>query len=461
MTAKLAPEDAHVNKERRYWDEEAELRLNTPLMRQIQLDKLRPQLARLHATKSFWRERMDAVGLNPVRLGSLEEYSAKMPIMDKALRRQLVLECGGDSMQMVERTIGVAMDRVSLMAATSGTTGEPTPYPLTRKDLEIMGEMFARMAWRIGIRPGSRIAHAFGLSMWLAGVPYVQFLQKVGATVLPIGAEGGSERLLRFIKQFRADTLFGTPSLVEHLIDKAPEVIGADVGSLGIRRIVCAGEPGAGIPAVREKIERAYGATLHDHGGGLGISCACAEYQGMHHIGDDYVLMELVDPDTLRPIPITHGARGMPVYTTLEHEGMLWVRETFGDIFEVLTEPCQCGCSGFRYKVIGRVDDMLKVKGVMVYPAAIDGVITSFAPRVTGEFRIVLTEKPPRVVPPLQLRVEYGRDVDPSTLDALAREIEQTMNAKLKISPKIVWVPPFSLERSSGKTKFFEREYAQ
>ncbi|MBT8342552.1 MAG: phenylacetate--CoA ligase family protein, partial [Desulfatitalea sp.] len=185
------------------------------------------------------------------------------------------------------------------------------------------------------------------------------------------------------------------------------------------------------------------------------------EYQGMHHIADDKAILELVDPATLEPVPFEHGAKGMVVQTTLEAEGMLWFRETFGDIFQVFTEPCPCGQTGFRYKVVGRVDDMLKVKGVMVYPASIDGVITGFAPRVTGEFRIILDEPPPRVVPPLKLKVEYGEQVKENELESLAKEMEGKMHDRLKISPKIQWVPPFSLERSEGKTKFFEKTYEE
>jgi phenylacetate-CoA ligase len=355
--------------------------------------------------------------------------------------------------------MGAPIDQVVLMAATSGTTGDPTPYPHTPRDIEINSELFARIAWRAGIRPGHRVVHAFGLSMWLAGVPYVQFLQRTGACILPVGAEGGSERILRFAQQFRADTLFGTPSLVEHLIERAPEVLGAPVASLGIKSILCAGEPGAGIPEVRQKIEEAYGAKLFDHGGGYGISCHCGQYQGMHHVADDHLIYEIVDPSTLQPLPLQHGAQGLAVQTTLSHEGMLWVRESFGDIVQVLTEPCECGQTGFRYKVIGRADDMLKVKGVMVYPAAIDGVIAGFAPRLTGEFRIVLTEPPPRVVPPLKLRVEYAAGVSESELPALAREIEECMHTRLKISPQILWAAPMSLPRTGGKTKFFEKAY--
>jgi phenylacetate-CoA ligase len=138
---------------------------------------------------------------------------------------------------------------------------------------------------------------------------------------------------------------------------------------------------------------------------------------------------------------------------------MLWLRETFGDIVQVFTEPCPCGRSGFRYKIVGRADDMLKVKGVMVYPAAIDGVITGFTPRVTGEFRIVLDTPPPRVVPPLVLRVEHGENVPAEQLPALAAEIEERMRATLRIGPRVEWVAPRTFGRTGGKTNFFERRY--
>ncbi|MBU2646625.1 phenylacetate--CoA ligase family protein, partial [bacterium] len=316
-----------------------------------------------------------------------------------------------------------------------------------------------RMLRRIGVRPGSRLIHAFGLSMFLAGMPYAQFFERSGACVLPVGAEGGTEKILRFAKMFQADTLACTPSLAEHMIDKAPGVIGMDIKDLPLKRLLCGGEPGAGIPEVRRKLETAYGAKLFDTGAGFGISCDHEEYQGMHHIADDSIFFELVDPDTYEPIPFENGAIGMPVQTTLDGEGFLWFRETIGDICQVFTEPCPCGLSGFRYKVTGRKDDMLKVKGVIVYPSAIDGIITGFVPQVTGEFRIVLDEPPPRVVPPLKLKVEYGRDTRPDELEALTREITDKMHGQLKVTPAIEWLPPETLERFAHKTQFIEKSF--
>ena len=212
---------------------------------------------------------------------------------------------------------------------------------------------------------------------------------------------------------------------------------------------------------MRKKLETAYGAKLYDHGGSWGISCDYPVYQGMHHVSDDLIYFELINPETGEPVPFEDGATGISVQTTLDGEGFLWLRESFGDIWQVFTEPCPCGQTGFRCKIVGRTDDMLKVKGVMVYPAAIDGVITSFTPRVTGEFRIVLDEPPPRVVPPLKLKVEYGEGVKAADLGNLAKEIEETIHTKLKIRPQIQWLPPKTLERSTYKTRFIEKAYEE
>lgn len=446
-------------KEKKYWNMEMETILNTPKMRELQLEKLKKLVKRVYDTKPFWRERMDKAKVKPEDIKSLAEFSRRIPIFDKVQRRQLLEECEGDMVKVVDKTIGVPLENLVLMAATSGTTGEPSPYPHTRNDIEWLSEAVARMAWRIGIRPGSRIIHAFGLSMHLAGVPYAIFFQRVGGCVFPVGAEGGTERVLRFAKLFKADTLAGTPSLAEHLIDKAPEVLGDNIGSLGIKRLFCGGEPGAGIPEVRKRIETAYGGKLYDHGAAFGISCDYPEYQGMHHVADDKVYFELVDPETFEPIPFENGARGVPVQTTLEGEGFFWLRESMGDVFQVFTEPCPCGLTGFRYKVVGRSDDMLIIKGVNIYPSAIDGAITGFVPRVTGEFRIVLDEPPPRVVPPLKLKVEYGEGVKEEELEGLAKEIEEKMHGELKFTPQIQWLPPNTLERFTYKSKFIEKAY--
>jgi phenylacetate-CoA ligase len=433
--------------------------MNTPQIKEIQLEKIKRLAARLYEAKPFWKNRMDKAKVKPEDIRTLDDFSRRIPVFDKAQKRRVVEDCETDMMKVVDTIIGVPVENICLMASTSGSTGEPTPYPHTKNDIEWLSEVCARMLWRMGVRPGNRIVHALGLSMFFGGVPYATFLQRVGACILPVGAESGTQRILNFIKLFKADTLFCTPSLAEHLIEKAPELIGREVAELGIERLFCAGEPGAGVPEIRRKLRTAYGAKLFDHGGTWGVSCDCPEYQGMHQVADDLIYFELVDPETYEPIPIEDGAKGVSVTTTLDGEGILWFRESMGDIWQVFTEPCECGWTGFRCKLVGRTDDMLKIKGVMVYPAAIDGVINGFVPRVTGEFRIVLDEPLPRVAPPVKLKIEYGEGVKEEDLAGLAKEIEEKMHTKLKITPKILWMSPKTLERSTYKTKFIEKAY--
>jgi len=343
------------------------------------------------------------------------------------------------------------------MAATSGTTGDPQPYPLTRSDIdELWGEYLLRARWRAGVRPGDRLIHGFALSMFLAGVPILQCLRDPSVMQIPIGAEAGTARLLRTTRFFKGNVLSCTPSFAEHLIERALEVLGAPIASLGIKVLMCGGEPGAGIPEVRLRIESAYGGKLYDLGAGLGVSCDWPEYQGMHWIGDDLCLYELVDPATHAPIPLEDGAEGEAVFTSLVGGGFGWTRLSLGDVHRVTVSPCPCGATGLRYRIIGRVDDMLKVKGVIVYPAAIDSAVSSFIPRVTGEFRIRLDEPPPRVVPPLKLAIERGADTPASALGGLTAEIEHTMHERLKFTPKIIWLEPGELPRSEHKTRFIE-----
>lgn len=444
--------------DRQYWNMEMEPLLGSEQMRAIQLDRLHKRIADLFEHAPYFRGVMEGRGVKvPQDVKSLEDWSRAVPPFTKAVYRDVVEACDGDIYRFLDETLPVPLDDLVCMAATSGTTGDPQPYPLTRNDIDhLWGEFMLRTRYRCGVRPGDRIVHAFALSMFLAGVPVLQCSRDDGTMQIPVGAEPGAARILKTAKFFHGNVMMSTPSLTEHLIERAPEILGDDIASLGIKILICGGEPGAGIPEVRNRIETSYGAKLYDCGAGLGVSCAHPEYQGMHWIGDDLCMYELVDPATHEPIALTDGAEGEAVFTSLVGGGFGWTRISLGDVHRVEVSPCPCGQTGFRYRIVGRTDDMLKVKGVIVYPAAIDSVVASFIPRVTGEFRIMLDEPPPRVVPPLKLRIERGEDTQPSDCEALGKDIVGAMKERLKFTPVIEWLEPFALERSSHKTKFIE-----
>lgn len=447
--------------DRPYWNMEIEPLLNTPAIRAMQEQKLKQQIKRLRESAPYFTERFAEYGVHEDRTGSFEAFRRTLPVFTKDDYHALFERYEGNVLEIINQMSPVnAYTDLSLVCTTSGTSGEPTPYPMTSANLwDFYGEAIARYAWRAGIRSHDRVLLCYSLSMVIAGIPSMIGQFKVGAMVIPVGAEAGTERILKTASYFRPTAMMGTPSLALYLIERAPEVLGCPVGELGIRSIICGGEPGAGLPDVRQRIESAYGCKLYDMGAALGISCDHPEYQGMHYLADDSMIFELVDPDTKEPLPFEHGQRGEAVYTILEDGAWTWMRHSPGDIMEIATDPCPCGRSGFRYKVVGRVDDMLKVKGVMVYPGMIRSVIEGFVPRVTGQMRIVLDEPPPRVVPPLKLKLEYAADTAEDQLEALANEIGESMHHQLRLRPQIIWVPAGELERSTYKSKTFERLY--
>ena len=443
---------------RPYWNMDIEPLLGSERMRALQVERLQQRVNDLFEHAPYFRRQLEARGVRSgADIHNLEDWARALPPFTKTAYRDAVADCDGDIYRFLDETLPVPLDALVTMAATSGTTGDPQPYPLTRVDIEqLWGEFLLRVRWRCGVRPGDRLVHAFALSMFLAGVPILQCSRDDGTMHIPIGAEPGAVRILKTTRFFRGNVLSCTPSLAEHLIERAPEALGADIGTLGIRILMCGGEPGAGIPEVRRRIETAYRARLYDVGAGLGVSCEHPDYQGMHWIGDDLAIYELVDPTSHEPIELRDGAEGEAVFTTLIGGGFGWTRLTLGDVHRVEVSTCPCGRSGLRYRIIGRVDDMLKVKGVIVYPAAIDAVIAGFIPRLTGEFRILLDEPPPRVVPPLKLRIERGESGTDDELAALERALQQALKERLKITPAIEWVAPFSLPRSEHKTRFIE-----
>lgn len=447
-----------------YFDEKMYKLQGTKEMKEIQREKLISRLNSEYNSNEFFRLYCGEKGIKDISaIKTIEDFKKAFPSVGEvraAMAEMLGKIWKGNLVDTLSYIAGVSRKDYALMCATSGTGGMPTPYFFTEDDLRVMAKGFSRTCKMCGLMPGETVLHAFALSMFGAGVPLVETLMRLGITVMPVGAEVGKEKLFSFGGMFGATVIFCTPSYAEHLIDTEPK----KVKDLNLKRVICGGEPGAGIPEVRKKIQDGFGCPLTDAMGLIGgislTSCDLEEYAGLHHLSDDILLFELVDPETKEPIPFEDGAVGEYLITALEGTlvGMM-PRISAGDVVQISTEPCECGAPGWRMKVQGRTDDMLKVKGVIVYPAHIDGVITSFSPRVTGEFRIVLDSPPPRVEPPLKLKVEYGEGVKEEELPALENEIGEVMHNKLRIRPKIEWLAPMTLERAEMKTRFIEKAY--
>lgn len=444
---------------RPYWNMEVETKLNTEEMRDLQNKKFVENIPKMYEDVPIIKKRMDEAGVTPADFKSIEDID-KIPMYGQNQIRDILGEIGFDLKKLLAYMMGEKMgDDIYVIAATSGSTGVPTPYPLTRSMMPILREISNRVLWRCGVRPGDKLVLGFGLSMFLVGAPTLLMYEDFpGITIIPVGAEAGTERIMNFTRLFGGDIIMCTPSLALHMIERSDDIIGGPVSDLGYKILLCGAEPGAGIPEVRSRIENAYKAKLFDAGGGLGVSCDHPEYQGMHWVADDFMFYELIDPDTGKHVPLENGATGLGTMTSLT-PNMPALRTTMGDVHQVFTEPCPCGRSGLRYKIVGRTDDMLKVKGVMVYPAQIKSAVEAMIPKTTGEFRIMLDAPPPRVEPPLKVKIEFGEGIKEGDLPKLTEEMEEKFHKLVKIRPKIEWVPPMTFERSDKKTAYIVKTY--
>lgn len=433
-------------------------------LRALRDDRARETVRRCWEGSRFYRGRLEAAGVEPGDVQGVDDLERLPILLTKEDERELQERSRADLGHPFGEHLVVPVDEVVAVASTSGTTGAPTFYAFTARDVATTDELWARAFRFAGVRAGDTVLHGFGLSMFLAGVPVVRALERMGARPVPVGAEAGSERLLRIADLLPARVLACTPSYATYLAEQAPKVLGRPASELGVEIVVCAGEPGAGIPHVRSAIQRAFGAAVYDMlGGAHGVMCCSCDaepYAGMHVLGQDTaVTTHLVDQETKAPVPLAEGAVGERVKTSLHWEAQPQLRAAVGDVYQVHTETCPCGIPGPRVRVLGRTDDLLIVKGVKIYPAAVKNVVQELTPLATGAFRIVLDAPGPRVEPPLRLTVERGADVDEAGGAKLAARLEQALHSRMTVRPEITVVPAGSLGRTSHKETLVERRY--
>ncbi len=453
---------------RKYWNPEIELMSREELIA-LQFKKLKKQLKYDYENSIFYKERFDKAGIKPEDVQTFEDFQ-HVPTMTKDDQRW----CQEESLRRFGHPYGMLacapINKIVRLSATSGTTGMPTLYTLTKHDVQVNRELHARKMWRMEFRPGDIVLHALALSMFTGGVPVCDALQEYGLTMIPVGAEGGVTRVLQFIELCKPHYVRCTPSFAEYMIQRCPEVLGKPASALGLKGMTLGGEPGGGIPEVRKRIKEGFNITrLFDNIGGShnfhGYSCLATvdspNYKGMHLLSEDYCILELLNPETLKPLEITDGVTGEMCYTYIDWEGTPLLRYRLGDILQLTLSPCECGYSGIRFKILGRADDMLIIKGVNLYPAALKNVVAGYVPRVTGELRILLDTPPPRVTPPLKIQVEYGEGVTKDDLLLLNKEMREKMHNFLRVTPEIEFVPPNTFERSTHKSKLIVKRYEQ
>jgi phenylacetate-CoA ligase len=408
------------------------------------------QIEYLFERSRFYREKLTRAGFaSPASVGGLDALAA-LPFTEKDELR---------ASRTPDEPIGThraaASDEIARIYSTSGTTGTPSYIPLTASDIEVWVRTSARSYGASGIVRGERIVSTYNAGPFVAGASLAAF-DRLGLCHIPIGS-GNTERLLMAIDLLKPTTVALTPSYALHLIERARER-GVDLAASSVKRVVVAGEPGGGEPAIRTKLEAAWGASVTE-GMGIGdISITlwgeCEAKAGMHFSGRGFVHPELIDPETGAARPFEDGAEGELVLTHLVNRAAPLLRFRTRDHVRVGMGPCACGRTAPRVRCVGRTDDMLIVRNVNVFPSAVREVVNEFAPAVSGMLMIRPREKGVRQEPPLPVAVEVSPHTD---VEGLAERIRARLREKLLVTTEVALVPAGSLPRSEYKSKLVEK----
>lgn len=412
----------------------------------IQNERLCEQFRYLAARSDFYRAKFAEHRVTPEKVRTVADL-AGLPFTEKQELRDSLAQT-----PPLGAHVAAAPEEIVQIQASSGTTGSPSYVGLTPSDIETWSELGARALYANGFRPGDRLLHAFGMSKgFVGGLPVVQILQHMGIVDIPIGAEAGAERLLRVQADQRPDALIGTPYFLTYLAEQAPEIVGQKARDLGVRAISVGGEPGGGLPAVRQRLESLWGATAREMLGGTDIACTywgeCEAGEGMHFLSPDLMVAELIDPATGDIVDPVEGAQGELVYTALRRQASPLLRFRTRDHIVVTGTECSCGRTGYKVRCVGRTDDMLIVRGINLFPSAVKQLVVEMAPETTGEMRIRADFEGHSTQRPLPLVVEHAAGLSQDRQIALKAAIEDRVRSALNVKTIVELVPEGTLKR--------------
>ncbi|PTM78070.1 phenylacetate-CoA ligase [Cereibacter johrii] len=340
----------------------------------------------------FYRRKWDEAGFHPSHLKSLEDFEEKVPVIRKADLRaaQAAHPPFGDYLCVPDA-------EVFHVHGTSGTTGRPTAFAVSQGDWRAIANAHARIMWAMGMRPGDTICVAAIFSLYMGSWGALAGAERLGAKAFPFGAgaAGMSSRCAQWLDILKPAGFYGTPTYAIHLAETAIRD-GLDPRRFGLKYMFFSGEPGASIPSIRERIEDLYAAKVYDSG-------SMGEMTPWMHVGgsretpgmlcwQDIVYTEVCDPQTHRRVP--YGQRGTPVYTHLERMSQPMIRLESGDLTVWTNDPTPCGRTypQLPMGIIGRVDDMITIRGENVYPSEIEAALCQL-PGYGGEHRIFITRE--------------------------------------------------------------------
>ncbi|MCP4689873.1 MAG: phenylacetate--CoA ligase [Desulfobacterales bacterium] len=420
------------------WNKEFEC-MPADQMEKFQLEKLQETVAWVYERVPFFTKGLDDAGVKPDDIKSVADV-AKLPFTVKTdLRDNYPFDL-----------CAVPLKDVVRVHASSGTTGKPITGPYTAEDLAQWTELMVRNFYAAGVRPEDIVQNAYGHGLFTGGLGFHQGASGLGCTVVPTSA-GLTGRQITLMQDFKSTVLCATPSYALTIAEQADEM-GVDIRELPLKIAICGAEPWT--VAMRKEIEERMGIKAMEAFGltelcGPGVAFDCEAQDGLH-INEDHFLPEVVDPETLEPLPL--GEKGELIFTSLQRRAMPMLRYRTKDITRLRREECSCGRTLLKMdKIYGRSDDMLIISGVNVFPSQIEAFLLDIE---EVEPQYVLRVKKKGYLDQLLVQVEGKADVyeaGPEKRAEVEKKIVQHIRGQMGIGVGIELVAPKSIARSEGK----------
>jgi len=394
----------------------------------------------------FYQRKWKREGFHPDDIKTLKEFD-QVPVTTKEEVREDI-----EQHPPFGSNVCIPRSEVRRIHGTSGTTGKPTVFSFGKEDWDRIAHQHARIMWSFGMRPSDLVFIASPLSLYIGSWGALIGAERLGAQTFPFGAgqAGQTEKAVGWLKEVKPTVFYGTPSYALYLAEKAKE-LGVDPKEFGFRILFFSGEPGAGVPSTKKKIEETFGGICIDSGTMAEVTpwmsnTECEHRQGVH-LWQDVVYTEVVDQNTHKLLP--YNSEGVPVYTPLERTSQPMIRYWSGDLTTWTDDPCPCGRVYPRLPrgIYGRIDDMVTVRGVNVYASLLENVLR----RIDGlgeEFVMVVTRE--NIMDEVTIQCETlgtrsNKELEETVLNELKRETGVTF--------KIELLPHGTLERTQFKAK--------
>ncbi len=405
----------------------------------LQLERLRWSLERAYENVPHYRHAFDEAGVKPQKLRSLTDLRHFPFTVKTDLRDNYPFAMFASPMRDLRR-----------LHASSGTTGKPTVVAYTQGDIDRWAGLMARSMAAAGARPGDLVHNAYGYGLFTGGLGAHYGAERLGCTVVPVSG-GGTERQVTLLQDFGSRILCATPSYALNIAEVA-EAQGVDIRSLPLARGIFGAEPWS--EQMRRKLDEHLGITAVDIYGlseimGPGVACECDTARAGLHGWEDHFLFEIIDPETLEPLPM--GETGELVITTLTKEALPMIRYRTRDITRLSDERCACGRTHLRIlRVTGRDDDMLIIRGVNVYPSQIEAVLIGL-PALSPHYQIVLEKDGHLDTMRIETEIAPGAPAGDDDLAAREVEIRHHIKSVIGVTCAVSLKRPGELPRSQGK----------